>query len=291
MGGALDDRVDGAGEQHDHQQLPDGVDPPRARGLGLRDEAPRERGRDQSDRHVHPEDRAPAARVDQRAAEHRAHRQADTDHSCPDADRLCALARVGEGVADDRHRHRVEHRAADGLHHAKDDQQLHGRGEAAQQRAEREQHQPELEDARASEAVGHRAREHQQAGEHQRVGVDRPLQLRDRRVQFAADRGQRDVHDRVVEPDDEQAHAADREDQVAAAVGGRRRLSSPITRAGRSGHRTNTVQTYIPPAQNGRGQASFASARPTSILIRYCWLACGKGRKVFSADNSITARP
>ncbi len=51
-----------------------------------------------------------------------------------------------------------------------------------------------------------------------RVGVDRPLQARQRRVQFAADRGQGDVDDRVVHRHDQQAHAADRQDRQPPAV-------------------------------------------------------------------------
>ena len=92
--------------------------------------------------------------------------------------------------------------------------------EAAQQRGDGEDREPGLEHAAAPEAVAGGAAEDQQAREHEGVGVDDPLQARDVGVQLAADRGQGDVDDRVVEPDDQQAHAADDEDQPpAAAVG------------------------------------------------------------------------
>src|SRR5216683_3225214 len=65
----------------------------------------------------------------------------------------------------------------------------------------------------AASPVAGRAREHQEAGQDQRVRVDGPLQPRDGGVQVALDGGERDVHDRVVEGDDDQAHAADGQDE------------------------------------------------------------------------------
>ena len=59
------------------------------------------------------------------------------DHAAPDADRPGPFARLGEDVGDDRHRDRVEHRAADRLHHPEGDQPAQARRQAAQQRAER----------------------------------------------------------------------------------------------------------------------------------------------------------
>ncbi len=55
-----------------------------------------------------------------------------------------ALARIVEHVADDRHRHRVEHRPADRLEDAERDQQLEARCHPAQERAEREHHEAGL---------------------------------------------------------------------------------------------------------------------------------------------------
>jgi hypothetical protein len=128
------------------------------------------------------------------------------------------LARVGEGVGDDGHGDRVEHRAADGLHHAEDDQQLQAGRERAQQRAEAEDHQARHEDPLAADPVGRGAGEHQQRRQHQRVGVDGPLQTGRARVQVALEGGQGDVQNGVVQTHDQQAHAADREHQQTPAV-------------------------------------------------------------------------
>jgi hypothetical protein len=86
---------------------------------------------------------------------------------------------------------------------------------AAEQRAQREDRQPDLEHPAAAEPVGQRPGQHQQAGDGQRVGVNRPLQAAHRRVQAALDLRQGHVDDGDVDADDEQAHAADRQHQVA----------------------------------------------------------------------------
>ena len=92
-------------------------------------------------------------------------------------------------------------------------------GERRRERAEAEQHEPDLQRAAPAEAVAQAAGGEQQAGEHQRVRVDHPLQLAVRRVEVAHDRGDRDVEDRVVEHDHEQAEAEDGEDPPPALVG------------------------------------------------------------------------
>ena len=68
----------------------------------------------------------------------------------------------------------------------------------------------------------------QQAREHERVRVDHPLQLAVGGVEVAHDRGDRDVEDRVVEHDHEQAEAEDGEDPPPPLVGA-------VLRVGRSG--------------------------------------------------------
>ena len=65
---------------------------------------------------------------------------------------------------------------------------------------------------RVSEAVTHRAGEHQQRGQHQGVDVDDPLQLGGRRAQIGADRRDRDVDDGGVHRDDQQTQTTGRED-------------------------------------------------------------------------------
>jgi hypothetical protein len=89
--------------------------------------------------------------------------------------------------------------------------------QAAHPRPQREQRQANLEDRPAADPVRERAGEHQQGGQHDRVGRHRPLQAGHSRVQRDADGRQSDIDDRVVQPDHEQAHAAHGEHQVPAA--------------------------------------------------------------------------
>ena len=208
--GALDDRRGQARQHDDDEHLADRIGTTRARRARLRHEARRERDRGQADGDVHQE-HGPPAQPDEDAAEDGPERHADADDGAPDPDRLRPLARILEGVADDRHRHRVEHRAGGALKHAEGDQPADPRREAAGQRRGGEQREAELEHAGAAEAIRGRAAQHEQAREHHRVGGGRPLQRRDRRAEVAPDRRQRDVDDRHVHPHDQQAHAADRE--------------------------------------------------------------------------------
>ena len=87
--------------------------------------------------------------------------------------------------------------------------------------ADAEQHDAELQRTLASVAVGQAAGGEQQAGEHEHVGVDDPLDLAVRGAEVDDQRRDRDVEDRVVHHDDQQAHAEHAEDQPAAFVDGR----------------------------------------------------------------------
>jgi hypothetical protein len=71
---ALDDPVGESDQQHHHQQLSDRVDAARLGRPRLRHEECRQDQRGDGDRHVDPEDVAPARRVDQRPADDRADR-------------------------------------------------------------------------------------------------------------------------------------------------------------------------------------------------------------------------
>ena len=63
------------------------------------------------------------------------------------------------------------------------------------------------EDAPAAVEVRERSRGEQQGGQAERVGVDHPLQVGERRVQLGLDVGEGDVHDRDVEQQHEHAGA------------------------------------------------------------------------------------
>ena len=82
-----------------------------------------------------------------------------------------------------------------------------------QHRGEAEHGQADLQHALATEAVAEAAGGHQQAGEHQHVGVDDPLQLAGGGAELADERGQGDVHDGAVDDDDEHGRAEHGEDE------------------------------------------------------------------------------
>ena len=77
-------------------------------------------------------------------------------------------------------------------------------GEPAGERREREDHEPDQEDAAAPEEVGELAAREHEHGEGERVGVHGPLELGETDPEVALDRRERDVHDRVVEHDHEE---------------------------------------------------------------------------------------
>ena len=95
---------------------------------------------------------------------------------------------------------------AHSLNHAKDDERVQIGRQAAEQGACGEDEKADDEGPAAPESVCSRAREHEQAGENQGVGVYRPLQTRERRVERPSDRGESDVDDGDVEAHDEKAH-------------------------------------------------------------------------------------
>ena len=91
-------------------------------------------------------------------------------------------------------------------------------GERRRRRRDAEDDEADGQRTLAPEPVAQAAGGEQQAGEHERVGVDDPLQLADAGAEVAHERGQRHVDDRVVDHDHEQAHAEHGERRPAAAV-------------------------------------------------------------------------
>ena len=87
------------------------------------------------------------------------------------------------------------------------DQRARVRRQPPGQRGEREQHQPDqVELRRPYRSASEPGAEHQR-GQRQRVDVDHPLELAERRPQIGRDVGQRDVHDRDVDQEHEGAGA------------------------------------------------------------------------------------
>jgi hypothetical protein len=77
----------------------------------------------------------------------------------------------------------------------------------AEQRGEREDPQPDREDAAAAEPVGERACGEDESGKRERVGVDHPLQVGEAAAEILLDRRQRRVDDGDVEKKHERRHA------------------------------------------------------------------------------------
>jgi hypothetical protein len=142
----------------------------------------------------------------------------------PDPDRRAALVRR-ERRRDDRERGRVHQRGADALDDAGADQEVAALGEAAGERRGREDRETDDEDEPPSIPVGELPARQHQRGERERVAGDDPLQLRQADAEVALDRRERDVHDRVVEHDHEQAEG-DRDQRPPLARLGREKACS-----------------------------------------------------------------
>jgi hypothetical protein len=116
-----------------------------------------------------------------------------------------------ELLGQQRQRGREHDRPADALTAAGENQERGARGQAAEQRRDREESEADREHELAAEQVGQRPSGEQQRGERQRIGVDHPLDVGEARVQVGGDLGQRDVDDRDVEQQHERRHADDHE--------------------------------------------------------------------------------
>ena len=93
-------------------------------------------------------------------------------------------------------------------------------------RGEREDPDPDREHAAAAEAVAERSAGEEQHGEREGVGVDRPLEALEGRVEVGADHRDRGRHDEVVERDHEQRDRGDRERPQRLCPG--RHLAAPF---------------------------------------------------------------
>ena len=142
----------------------------------------------------------------------------------------------------------------------------------------------------AAEAVAERAGGEQHAGEHEHVDVDDPLQLRGGGVEVALQRRQRDVEDRVVEPDHEQRQAEDGERPPAAGVGAslETRLFRFITRP--------TVQRRDSETQASRFEIqrrtrTTSKSRPLIRPSVCSWslLQCGSGAPEMNQAEPLSA--
>ncbi len=187
------------------------------------------------------------------AADHAAHRHADTGEAGPDRDRPRPL--VGrEHVGQDRQRRRHHERGADAHHRTGPDHRARRARHHREQRRRTEHDQPAVEREPSTVAVTQAAGGEQQAGEHEAVGVDDPLQRARAGVEVAGQRRQRHVEAGVRHHDHHEADAQHAEGPPAAlVVAGRRAL----------------LAVELPPERGLLGDDLFDGHRtvPTSLSV------------------------
>lgn len=127
-------------------------------------------------------------------------------------------AKLREHHADDGEGRGHDQRLADTHDPAGHHELRGGAGVRGGRRRAREQQQSAEEEGFAAEPVGHAAREEHQAGRHQAVDVDQPLQLAGGGAEFVDERRQGDVQHGDVEADDEQAQAEHGQDRPTHGV-------------------------------------------------------------------------
>ena len=148
---------------------------------------------------------APVRGRGQQAAEHRPGGERDPADRRPGRDPLRPGGGIGVGQADERERRGQQERRRGPLHDPRGEQDVQRRRRAAGQRGQGEGDHPRRVAARRADSVAERAAGEQQGGEGDHVGIDDPLQVAEIRAEVVADRRQRDVDDRHVEDDDEEA--------------------------------------------------------------------------------------
>ena len=218
----------------------------------------------------------PAVEVGEHAAEQHADRAAAGADEAVDAHRLGALVRLGEEVHQQRERDRLDDRAADALHRARDHQRHLRRRDAAGQRRQREERDADDEQAALAVQVAEPAAEQQEAAAGEHVGVDDPDQRRLAEAEVGADRRQRDVDDGDVEHDHQHAEADDAERDPAARQGDRVGRMRP----GRAPH-ARSPMLVVWRADESTGHRAFVGRRYGGV--------CGQSAAVPFAKRHSTA--
>ncbi len=182
----------------------------------------------------------------------------------PDADRQRALAGVGEDGDQQRERRGHDERGARAHHRAGRDQPVDAARVGGRERGDAEHREPAQQRAAAPVAVPERAGQEQQPREHERVGVDHPLQLGHVRVEVTHERGERDVDDRVVDDDREQARA--QHAQRRPAVAGVHDALRGVRRASSTGRTAVAAVTTIAPLEPNTAHW-VSTSTPIEVVI------------------------
>ncbi len=185
----------GATQAEDGERRASPVDLRRSRRVtALVHESQRQHEHHHGEGDVQEERRAPAHVFDQPATGHGSDRGGDGAESRPRADGPASFGVVERG-ADDREAPRNEKGRANTLNGAAGNEHR-GRGrEATADRGDGEQDHAQQEHTLASELIAERSTHEDQCAQEQRVSLDHPLHLRDRRLEVSLEGRQRDVHD------------------------------------------------------------------------------------------------
>ena len=228
----LDQRVRQEQQRDGDEQHAERVDRTRL-ALGFRYQPYRGQERQDADRYVDHEHRAPLPAVqvplDQQAADERSAGGGDAGDGTVEAVRLPGLLRRERGL-DERQDRRVHDAGHDALQDPPADELLGCGGDRAQRGRDREAGHTDEEHQLVAEPVAEPARGYQQQPVGQCVAGDHPLERVVAGVQVLLDRRDRDVHDRRVQQDHEGPGQHHREHDPAplpSAVGGGCRLLGP----------------------------------------------------------------
>jgi hypothetical protein len=168
----------------------------------LRNQSRRGRQRDERDRHVDQEDRAPAPAeqvgVCQQPAEHEPERGGEAENRAVHPERLAALL-ARENSAESGQDLRDHGRCGSTLHDSRRDEGARTLGETRGEARGSEDCDPGQEHTLTPQLVAKAPSNDQGRREGKHVRGHRPLKLRAARAEIAADRRQRHVHDRDVD--------------------------------------------------------------------------------------------
>ena len=201
-----DEPVDQADQPGGQQREPGPVGRRGVRRLRFLDPPGGQCDGEDADRHVDQEDAAPAPVGGDHAAEDRTERRRHAGDRPPDPERHAAIA-AAEALPEQRQRRGEHDRPADALAAPGHDQHHRVLGHAAQQRAQGEDDQADLEQQLPAIPVGEHARGQQQRGEGQGVGVEHPLHVGEAGMQPVLDGGLGHHDDRDVEQQHEHPRA------------------------------------------------------------------------------------
>ena len=170
-----------------------------------------------NDGQIGEEHRAPPQVVQEEPGEDRTDGAAGTGEADPDRDRPGALLRW-EHRDDQREGRRHQQRGTDPAHGSPCDDLARRTTETADERAGREHHEASEGGALATEAIADGAGREKEAGEHERVGVDDPLQLGRAGTEVLLDPRERGVEPRHRHDDHDEGEAQDGEEEPTPVV-------------------------------------------------------------------------